>query len=44
MQHHLSLDDIKVPPGNRLEVLKVERKKQHSINIEFSLYGRFRMH
>ncbi|MEH1932250.1 MAG: type II toxin-antitoxin system RelE/ParE family toxin [Nostoc sp.] len=29
----LSLDDIKVPPGNRLEVLKGERKGQHSIRI-----------
>jgi plasmid maintenance system killer protein len=29
----LSLDDIKVPPGNRLEVLKGTRKGQHSIRI-----------
>ncbi|WP_416212484.1 type II toxin-antitoxin system RelE/ParE family toxin [Nostoc sp. ChiQUE01b] len=29
----LSLDDIKVPPGNRLEVLKGARKGQHSIRI-----------
>ncbi len=29
----LSLDDIKVPPGNRLEVLKGDRKGQHSIRI-----------
>lgn len=28
-----SLDDIKVPPGNRLEALKGERKGQHSIRI-----------
>jgi toxin HigB-1 len=28
-----SLDDIKVPPGNRLEVLKGDRKGQHSIRI-----------
>ncbi|MHC5610062.1 MAG: type II toxin-antitoxin system RelE/ParE family toxin [Nostoc sp.] len=29
----LSLDDIKVPPGNRLETLKGDRKSQHSIRI-----------
>jgi toxin HigB-1 len=29
----LSLDDIKVPPGNRLEELKGDRKGQHSIRI-----------
>ena len=29
----LSLDDMKVPPGNRLEALKGERKGQHSIRI-----------
>ncbi|MEH2179973.1 type II toxin-antitoxin system RelE/ParE family toxin [Nostoc sp.] len=29
----LSLDDIKVPPGNRLEVLRGARKGQHSIRI-----------
>ncbi|WP_407900283.1 type II toxin-antitoxin system RelE/ParE family toxin [Scytonema sp. NUACC26] len=28
-----SLDDIKVPLGNRLEPLKGERKSQHSIRI-----------
>lgn len=28
-----SLDDIKVPPGNRLEALKGERKGQYSIRI-----------
>lgn len=27
------LDDLKVPPGNRLEALKGNRKGQHSIRI-----------
>ena len=27
------LDDLKVPPGNRLEALKGDRKGQHSIRI-----------
>lgn len=27
------IDDLKVPPGNRLEALKGERKGQHSIRI-----------
>lgn len=29
----LSLDDMKVPPGNRLKVLKGARRGQHSIRI-----------
>ncbi|WP_348535472.1 type II toxin-antitoxin system RelE/ParE family toxin [Komarekiella delphini-convector] len=29
----ISLDDMKVLPGNRLEALKAERKGQHSIQI-----------
>ena len=28
-----SLKDLKIPPGNRLEALKKERKGQHSIRI-----------
>ena len=28
-----TLDSLKVPPGNRLEALKGERKGQHSIRI-----------
>ena len=28
-----SLDDLRVPPGNRLEQLKGNRKGQHSIRI-----------
>jgi len=28
-----SLDDLRVPPGNRLERLKGERASQHSIRI-----------
>ena len=27
------LDDLRVPPGNRLEMLKGDRKGQHSIRI-----------
>jgi proteic killer suppression protein len=27
------LNDLRIPPGNRLEVLKGDRKKQHSIRI-----------
>ena len=27
------LDDLRIPPGNRLEVLKDDRKGQHSIRI-----------
>ncbi len=27
------LNDLRVPPGNRLEALKGKRKKQHSIRI-----------
>jgi proteic killer suppression protein len=27
------LDDLRVPPGNRLEVLKQDRQGQHSIRI-----------
>jgi proteic killer suppression protein len=27
------LDDLRVPPGNRLEALKANRKGQHSIRI-----------
>jgi len=29
----LRLEDLRVPPGNRLEALKGERKRQHSIRI-----------
>ena len=29
----VTLDDLRVPPGNRLEVLKGRRKGQHSIRI-----------
>ena len=28
-----SLDDLRVPPGNRLEKLKGDRRSQHSIRI-----------
>lgn len=29
----VTLDDLRVPPGNRLEALKAERAGQHSIRI-----------
>jgi proteic killer suppression protein len=29
----VTLDDLRVPPGNRLEALKGERRGQHSIRI-----------
>lgn len=29
----VTLDDLRVPPGNRLEALKGDRKGQHSIRI-----------
>ncbi len=29
----MSLSDLKVPPGNRLEALKHDRKGQHSIRV-----------
>ena len=28
-----TLDDLRIPPGNRLELLKGKRKGQHSIRI-----------
>ena len=28
-----SLDDLRIPPANRLEALKDDRRKQHSIRI-----------
>ncbi len=29
----ISLDELRIPPGNRLEALKTDRKGQHSIRI-----------
>ncbi len=29
----IKLDELRVPPGNRLEALKGERKGQHSIRV-----------
>ena len=29
----ISLDDMRIPPANRLEALKVDRKGQHSVRI-----------
>jgi proteic killer suppression protein len=33
LEYATSLDDLRSPPGNRLEVLKGNRKGQHSIRI-----------
>jgi len=33
LEWSLTLEDLKVPPGNRLEALKHDRKGQHSIRI-----------
>jgi len=33
LHHALSLEDLRVPPANRLEALKGDRKGQHSIRI-----------
>jgi proteic killer suppression protein len=39
----VSLDDLKVPPGNRLHVLKGDRKGQYSISVndQWRIYFRF---
>ena len=33
LNHARSLQDLLVPPGNRLEALKADRKGQHSIRV-----------
>ena len=33
LNRSISLDDLRVPPGNRLEKLHAERKGQYSIRI-----------
>ncbi len=33
LHNALSLDDLRAPPGNRLEALSAKRKGQHSIRI-----------
>ena len=33
MDHAVSLDDLRQPPGNRLEALVGDRKGQHSIRV-----------
>ena len=38
------LDDLRVPPGNRLEVLKGDREGQHSIRINDQWRLCFRWH
>lgn len=39
-----NLDDLRVPPGNRLEALKRDRKGQHSIRINDQWRICFRWH
>jgi proteic killer suppression protein len=39
-----NLEDLRVPPGNRLEALKGERKGQHSIRINEQWRVCFRWH
>lgn len=36
------LDDLRVPPGNRLEALKRERRGQHSIRVNDQFRACFR--
>ena len=33
LEYAVSLDDLRSPPGNRLEALKGDRKGQHSIRV-----------
>ena len=33
MNRAATLDDLRIPPGNRLEMLQGDRKGQHSIRI-----------
>jgi proteic killer suppression protein len=33
LEYAVSLDDLRSPPGNHLELLKGDRKGQHSIRI-----------
>lgn len=40
----ITLDDLRVPPGNRLEALKGNRKGQHSIRINDQWRICFRWH
>ena len=39
-----TLDDLKVPPGNRLHVLKADRKGQHAIAVNDQWRICFRFH
>ncbi len=39
-----SLDDLRIPPANRLEALKGDRKGQHSIRINDQWRICFRWH
>lgn len=33
LESSVALDDLMIPPGNRLEALKGDRKGQHSIRV-----------
>ena len=44
MNNARSLDDLKIPPANRLEALKGNRKGQHSIRINDQYRICFRWH
>lgn len=44
MNNARSLDDLKIPPANRLEALKGNRKGQHSIRINDQFRICFRWH
>ena len=33
LNYAMSLDDLRIPPGNRLEKLRADREGQHSIRI-----------
>jgi proteic killer suppression protein len=37
MLHSVSLQDLRIPPGNRLEELIGDRKGQHSVRINDQL-------
>ena len=38
-----SLDDLRVPPGNRLEALRGDRAGQHSIRIRIRINEQWRI-
>ena len=44
LNNALSLDDLRIPPANRLEALKGDRRAQHSIRINDQWRICFRWH